>query len=296
MNNVLHNFFILLLMGCATNTVQDHSPQSSEVKIVEGTYMNRPHFLIQTESATYYYDRKGGGISRMIDRQGKDWIAFGKEPWDEYPASAASSFRGIPNLVFRSEDSGAGHPGHDQCQSKIIGDTAILTTSLSERWQWKWTFHPSHAELEVLRVDPHHPYWFLYEGTPGGVFDPQHQYIGTDIGGPWDTAWDYYAGDILYGQWRFVYLGHKQVDRVLFISQQDPDTLTDTFSYLGNSEKGNQAPNGMVVLGLGRAEGAKPLMQKPNVFTLGFIERKVENVEAHDSLKQQLKVLLSNKL
>ncbi|MEO0334631.1 MAG: hypothetical protein AAF223_23655, partial [Bacteroidota bacterium] len=83
----------------------------SPIQIDETIYEDRPHFVVQTASATYWYDQAGGGLSRLIDPEGNDWIAFKKDPLSEYPASAAAGFRGLPNFVFQSDDGGAGHPG-----------------------------------------------------------------------------------------------------------------------------------------------------------------------------------------
>jgi|GEM_PF-2541097 len=44
----------------------------SAVEISEGSYEDRTQFIVQTESATYYFDRAGGGFSRLIDRDGRD--------------------------------------------------------------------------------------------------------------------------------------------------------------------------------------------------------------------------------
>jgi len=244
------------------------TPQPLGVAIYEGTYEDRPHFIVHTSFATYYYDLAGGGLSRLLDPEGNDWVAFQREPWDRYPASAASAYRGLPNFVFRSADSGAGHPGHDQCRSEVQGDMAIVSRSLSGKWQWRWTFYPDHAKIEMLKTDPEHPYWFLYEGTPGGQFDPDHAYFGTDTGGPWDSTWDYYAGEELYGLWQSAYFGHDSATYELHITQQEPDSLPDTFGYLGNTEAGLSSPDGMVVFGFGRAKGAQPLMTGRNVFVV----------------------------
>ena len=114
----------------------------------------------------------------MIDKEGRDWISFKHQPWGEYPASAASAFRGIPNLVFQGDDGGAGHPGHEKCASYLEGNK-LVSESRSGRWKWSWEFFDSYAVLEVLKADPDQAYWFLYEGTPGGAYTPDSYYFGT---------------------------------------------------------------------------------------------------------------------
>ena len=154
------------------------------VEISEDIYAGTDHFVIKTKKVTYYLDKEGGGLSRMIDKQGNDWISFKKDPWNNYPESAASSYRGLPNLVFRSEDSGAGHPGHKKCYSFVVDKNTILTISKSGKWQWRWKFFKNYATITMEKVDHDHKYWFLYEGPIAGEFKPEFQYWGTNLGGP----------------------------------------------------------------------------------------------------------------
>lgn len=211
----------------STQPAYEQRPRAAVPSLREGFYAGRPHFVITTRSATYYYDKAGGGFSRIIDRQGNDWVSFRPEPWNEYPASAASSYRGLPNLVFGSEDGGAGHPGFDKCRSHQLGDDAIVTESLNGRWKWTWRFHADHARLSIERVDHRHPYWFLYEGTPGGRYQPQHYYFGTDQGkGPESDLPDLHQKSSHHGHYRWAYFGHKTVDRVFYVLQSSPDEKT----------------------------------------------------------------------
>lgn len=265
-----------------------------DVNITEGSYAGRPHFIVRTPSAVYYYDRAGGGLSRLIDPEGRDWIGFGIEPWDTYPASAASSYRGLPNLVYRSDDGGAGHPGHDMVRSEKLGENRIRSVSTSGRWQWTWHFFDDRARLEIERVDPDHAYWFLYEGAPGGVFEPSRQYFGTDSGGPRSDLPDYYAGNALRGTWRWAYFGHQEANHVLFVAQQEPDELADTFGYLGNTTAGLNAPDGMVVFGFGRREGAVPLLTRPHTFYVGLVPMRVRNPQAHERLASDIRRLMES--
>ncbi len=126
-------------------------PSHAQVMITEADYEGAPHFVIRTKAATYWYDRAGGGLSRMIDREGNDWISFRREPWGKTPDSAASAYRGIPNFVFGSEDGGAGHPGFTKCESHKIGDNAITTVSKSGKWRWTWTFAEDQRQIEQMR-------------------------------------------------------------------------------------------------------------------------------------------------
>ena len=265
------------------------------VRISEGTYEGAEHFIIRTKAATYYLDRRGGGLSRMIDRRGVDWIAFKREPWDKYPESAASSFRGLPNLVFGSNDSGAGHPGHEKCYSFRAGNNTIISISRSGKWQWRWTFYNKYVTLTVEKADPEHKYWFLYEGPAGGRFNPHASYWGSNMGGPRTEIYDYYHGQEVFANWWWVYFGDYVVKRILFIGMKKPDRYLDMISYLGNSEGGLSSEDGMVVFGFGRIDNAIPQLSELNtVFYFGFLKAKVKSPDIHDSIAKTITNLLKN--
>lgn len=266
--------------------------QISEIEIIDGIYENRPHFIIKSSTATYYYDKAGGGFSRLLDVDGIDWINYKTEPWDTYPASAASAYRGIPNVVFGSDDSGAGHPGHDKCMSIKLSNHTIFTESISGRWQWRWDFFEQYAQLTMLKIDSIQPYWFLYEGTPGGIFKPEDQYFGNNSGGPFTVTPDYYRGDKLFDHWQWFYVGAKNSDHTLIMLQLKCDDLSDTFSYLGNTDRGINADDGMVVFGFGRAEGARPQINSPQTFIIGFFPDAIINEKKHLQISQYIAGLL----
>jgi len=151
------------------------------ISFTTSTYEERNHYVVKTFAATYYLDMAGGGFSRIIDNQGNDWVGYKNNPWGKYPESAASAFRGVPNLVHGGSDSGAGHPGHDKCSSQLIGKNKILVKSLSGLWEWQYTFFDNYVILDVLKTDQNRTYWFLYEGTPGGLYDLENSLYGTNI-------------------------------------------------------------------------------------------------------------------
>ena len=87
------------------------------------------------------------------------------------------------------------------------------------------------------------------------------------------------------------YFGHRDVDRVLFVKQVEPDSLADTFGYLGNTKAGIDSPDGMVVFGFGREKEAQPLLQKPLSFKIGFWEEPVLDAAGHEAIGDYLEVL-----
>ncbi len=271
----------LLALTIATPRAQ------GEIRISQTTYEERPQFLIETAEATYYLDRAGGGFSRLIDRDGNDWISFHRDPLKQFPASAAAGYRGIPNLVFGSDnpDAGAGHPGFEQCTSEQDGPDAVVTHSLSGKWKWRWQFTDNHATLTMLKADEQFPYWFLYEGPVGGKWSPSTHYFGTSSGGPRREV----PGNQLklFERWQWVYFGDSTQSRVLLIAQRDTDQLDDTLWYLGNSDKGTDSDDGMIVFGFGRGDGTKPLLRGGNqAFRLGFVQwpNSQQNQPPHDTI------------
>lgn len=250
-------------------------------------------FRINLSNASLYYQKEAGGFSSILDRDGLDWVGFKKDTVQQYPDNAASEYRGLPNLVFGSDDSGAGHPGFEQCRSELISDNKIQTTSKSGKWQWTWTFYSDYAELLVEKSDPDHAYWFLYEGIPGGGYRPQKQYWGNNKEGPLRSIPDYYFGNARFDTWQWVYFGEDSVDRVFYILHVQQDELPDTFSYLGNTEEGVISPDGMVVFGFGRADNAMPLFTSPGQkFIMGFWENRINSPEDHEKLKESLERIL----
>jgi hypothetical protein len=257
-----------------------HNPEN-KVVISETEYEGRPHYRIGTEDITWYYDMSGGGFSRMIDREGRDWISFRMEPWGIYPDAAASSFRGIPNLVFGGSDDGAGHPGHDRCISREEGGR-IVTESKSTKWQWRWTFESDHARLQMEQTDPDRNYWFLYEGVPGGHFTPDSYYFGTSEHRPSDRLPDFYRGETASGNIRWIYAGDTNSQNTFYMIQCRPDSLEDVWGYLGSTEDGLESSDGMTVFGFGRNLQTEPLLSGSGEFVVGMYPGQIRTSDDHE--------------
>jgi len=265
----------------------------TSISIEEAMYEDRPQFVIRTTSATYWYDQAGGGLSRLIDLEGNDWINFKKDPLSEYPASAAAGFRGMPNFVFQSDDGGAGHPGFDQCISEVVDDNQIRTYSNSGKWQWTWTFHDTYATVTMEKVDAKHAYWFLYEGTPGGSYSPQDYYWGTDELGYQTELPDYFNEERATGNWQWAYFGSVTSQRTLLLGMQQLDSHADLLGFLGNTSDGLYSPDGMVVFGFGRQPGAIPLMTVVDkTFYISFLDQTVSSSEEHEALAVRIQQLI----
>jgi hypothetical protein len=263
------------------------SKKKSKIQYEETIYENKPHFIIKTKSITWYFDKEGGGFSRMIDKERNDWISFKREPWNEYPASAASAFRGIPNLVFKSDDGGAGHPGHEKCNSAIEGNK-IITKSKSGNWKWSWEFFDDYARLEILKTDPNQPYWFLYEGTPGGKYTPADYYFGTSKTPTTTELPDFYKGTNIFGNFQWIYCGSQKLENTFYMVHLQSDEETDMAGFLGNTTEGLNSPDGMTVFGFGRDEKGNPLLTGNQKFVVGFYPQKVSE---NDDLQKLTKYI-----
>ncbi len=263
------------------------------IEITEDNYAGAPHFIVKTKKATYYLDKEGGGLSRLIDIYGNDWINFKRYPWDIYPESASSSYRGIPNLVFESDDAGVGHPGRKKCYSFLVNENTILTISKSGKWQWRWVFYEHYASISIEKTDHESKYWFLYEGPIAGEFKPEHMYWGTNLGGPRREINDFYKGDKIFANWHWAYFGDDRVKQILFVAMVKPDRQIDALGFLGNSSKGVDSEDGIVVFGFGRLGNSQPQLTDPhNTFYIGFLKRKVKNESVHDSVAKDIANIL----
>ncbi len=268
-------FLLLLPLACK------YPKQLSKAHPLQITqHLNRPHFRISTPTANYLLDSASGGLSSMIDRSGRDWIAYRREPWNTYPPSAASAYRGMPNLVFRSNFDGAGHPGHDRAACAISGTDRITCTTPGGPWAWTYTFLPNHVRLDVTQVSPTDAFWFLYEGPAGGTWRPATTSFASNVEPPAYPQLNHFGGQQIVRPRRWMYFGLDGVDETLFVAQVQADTLPDHYSLLGNDSIGLASPNGMVVAGFGRAPGSTPLLRTPTSFVFGFLGRSAATREA----------------
>ena len=281
----------LALWGACRQNPQDAPatpPAPAAVATDRVEHVGRAHFRIRTPAATFLLDSASGGLSAMIDRDGNDWIGYRPEPWNQYPPSAASSYRGVPNLVFHSAFDGAGHPGHDRASTTMTSDTTATCETPGGPWAWTWRFRDDHAVLDVTAVSDTAGYWFLYEGPAGGTYEPRQTYMASDQSPPAYPQLDHYKGGEEVARRRWYYFGNDGVARVLYMRQHRADTLLDHYSLLGNDTVGIYSPDGMVVAGFGRAPMAQPVLRTPHRFTIGFVEGAGSSPGAYERIAARL--------
>jgi hypothetical protein len=166
------------LAGCASDpprpVFRETTVHVSEVTL----FGDMDCFRIETPTATYVYGKRGAGFASIIDRDGRDWIAYSPG------GKARGEYRGLPKCGqptkyfhcgygygqytndnwFRSQIT-LSSPAHAQIYSETRnGDSACL-----------WDFFNDRAILTLLRIGQP-TYWFLYEGAPGGELDVNNDY------------------------------------------------------------------------------------------------------------------------
>ena len=214
-------------------------------------YQEQESFKITTPSATYFYHKYGAGFASMIDQDGLDWLSY--RPW----GGSDGKYRGIPNLVYPE---GFFHPGGTALTSQIVTQGPLKLKLFSEtpdqKWVCAWEIYPAYARLTVLRID--HPYWFLYEGTPGGALNEANDYVVRSTGVRTPTS-DRWAEPLPEPRW--LYFGAGNISRVLYLIHHEVDGQID--SYWPMEEN-------MTVFGFGRLKLESYLEKTPACFTIGF--------------------------
>jgi hypothetical protein len=214
-------------------------------------------YQINTPSGVYYYQKIAAGFSSLLDRDGSDWIGY-------HPSGgSAGNYRGIPNLAPYGF-----HPGYDNSTSWLVDHGSLRATLYSrnknEEAACLWDIYSSYATLTVAAVGER-PYWFLYEGTPGGKFDPENDYI-VHADGRRRSAAELWDEALPEPEW--LYFGSGKIPRVLYLIHHERDEFTDSYWPM----EGN-----MTVFGFGRAPKGMPLTQymkaAPAHFTIGFSEQ-----------------------
>ncbi|MGC9343803.1 MAG: hypothetical protein ACP5E3_13950 [Bacteroidales bacterium] len=257
--------FLICLTAC--------KKENPAVFIEEINYNQTPHFKITTPNGTYYLEKQSGGFSSFADKHGTDWVQYRKSDSVTVPGSAASDFRGIPNLVHRGEQGGIGHPGFNKCNTEQLNDSTLISISHSGNYELKYIFSEQNVSVEITRADPSRNYWFLYEGPIAGRFQPETHLIFTNEGFHEEKP-AIAGGNYIKGNFEWICAGDQDYDQVLLIKHETPDSLIDVAMYMGASDKGNDSEDGMVVIGFGRDEKHMPLMkQATNLFILEFMDK-----------------------
>jgi len=226
---------------------------ANQVKVTDNVFdEGQRSFLINTDTANYYYQKIAGGFSSILDKNGNDWI-------NHHPTGgSAGSYRGIPNLV-PPWDGGYFHPGETTSVSTLLHKGPLKATIRSKtvngRWEIQWEFFPQFARMTVNRADK--TFWFLYEGTPGGRLDANDFVVRSDgtrtpYGSPWKR-------DLSTHEW--VYFSDTRVGKSIFLAHHEDDNAMDSY---------RQMENQMTVFGFGRDNLLSLIQPQSHHFTIGI--------------------------
>jgi FG-GAP-like repeat len=261
-----------LLRNDAKQVYTEDKTQAGKVRIVSTNNDGTPVFKIETPVASYFLQKEAGGLSSMIDNQGKDWIAWRDMGTDQYPASAAGDFRGIPNM---NNADGITHPGFMECNSTMLDDNAILVESKNGEWAYRWTFYDSYFKISVLKSPADKKFWCLYEGPIAGSFNPREQSWGTNKDGLRKDKPDFNTGEGITENIDFAFFGANKGKNLLYMTtSQDGDGLPDSFGWMGDTLKAIPR-NGMVVFGFGRGKNSSAHFDRPTSFYFGFLQQNI---------------------
>ena len=209
----------------------------STIRVSElADYQGEAAWRIDTPAAGYVFHKHSAGFASLLDPAGADWIRF--RPGD----GSAGEYRGIPNL---GREQGAFHPGRPGgCRSWIesqAADAVVIRSATDDGlWATAWTVSANRADLVVERTG--HPYWFLYEGTPGGDYDENEAYL-IDSGGKRRSCADRWERRLPEPRW--LYFATRRSAYALLIADRT-ERPADTVDSYWSMERN------MTVFGFGR--------------------------------------------
>ena len=249
--NATRHFRVSFRQAGKTFTARKVRPRIEVVKDYE--HQGLDSFRIVTPSAWWYYHKQGAGFAGLWDANGNDWIGYRPK------GGSAGHYRGIPNLVHPE---GYFHPGGAKCTSTLLADgplkAIIQSRSKDGKWACRWDITDAWARLTVLKAA--HPYWFLYEGTPGGKLDTSRQFC-VRCDGMRTPAAQRWTSDLPGDEW--VYFADAKLRRALVLVHHHRDEHVDSYWPMQNN---------MTVFGFGRKGLTKHMTQVPAQFTVGFCE------------------------
>lgn len=154
------------------------------ISVEETHEQGQASYRIRTPASTWVYHLEGAGFCSLFDPKGHDWISYRPE------GGADGPYRGIPNAVFRGAQAPNCHfhPGHSGTRGSTTAislempDRVVVeSTSVGGLWSSRWDIRPDCGIFEITKQPEEDPgYWFLYEGTPGGRFDPSDLCLHAD--------------------------------------------------------------------------------------------------------------------
>ena len=221
-----------------------------------------PAFKIQTDRATYFLEKTGGGLSSLIDRDGKDWLGFNPQPGSK----ASGEYRGFPNAVHHQRGSYF-HAKNAHCDpmktevEKVDSHyVSIKVESKTGHWAGRYEFFPTHCTFTMIRVPKDSQYWVLYEGVPGGQLNLSDWWMTSAIKSPQPISRKH-EKDIPSPEW--MAFGDAGGKRSIVLFHHEDDDYPDTHY---------QMKNKMTVFGFGRRQLEAFHCRSGQRFSIGLVE------------------------
>ena len=251
-------FFILMFNIQCTNRQQITFIENSK----DASAGDLDCYKIETPSATYFLEKKGLGLSSLIDKEGNDWVSFNPEKG----TGAGGEYRGFPNAVFKQDGSffhplnAATEPSTSEVITVNSDKVSIAGKSGNGTWECRWDFYMTHCTFTMTKMPDGYNYWILYEGTPGGTYDDSDWWMTSAIKEKMPITTNH-EGDIAGPEW--IAFGNSLIARSIFLLNHQDDDLTDRFY---------QMKKKMTVFGFGRKGIKSYLNTVPHSFSIGILE------------------------
>ncbi len=261
MSNFKRTFGVLAALGLAAGcTPSETAPTVRLSQGVDESAGGDVAFIVTTETATYFLEKSGGGLSSMLDKDGIDWLGFNKTPGSAHKGE----YRGFPNAIHKQDGNyfHAMNAGTDPSTAVVEIETPdhvrIVVTSENQKWEGHYDFYPDRLDFTMARVSPGYKYWVQYEGVPGGEMDrSDFRYSSADS--ERHLIDEEFIGDLPGPEW--MAFGDENSPRMIYMLQhKDDDQPND---YVSRPD--------MTVLGFGRRNKDK-FLTEPQRFSIGFIE------------------------
>jgi hypothetical protein len=231
------------------------SARPTPLRLVLTAYdVDQAAYRVTTPQADYLYQIEGASFSSLHDRDGADWLGYGtgEGPFGKH--------RGLPNM---GHPAAYMHPGSEKSTTRLETAGPVTVSLYSEskdgNWAGRWEIHPDHAVMTVLKT--HEPYWFLYEGTPGGTVEPETDYWIRADGSTGNLLqfWRYHAMD---ADWVAFADGAKE--RSILLVHEVNDSNENSYWLMKRA---------MTVFGFGRGEKqSKTITETPRRFYVSLVE------------------------
>ena len=263
---------LLIFISACTNETEQ------KVSLTHGTDESAggdTTYIITTPAATYFLEKKGGGLSSMLDKDGVDWLGFHKKEGSAHKGE----YRGFPNAIHKQDGNyfhamnAKTNPSSSVVNLESKEHVRIIFTSENKKWEGQWDFYPDRCDFTMSKISEGYKYWVQYEGVPNGEMDSTDYWFSSANNNK-HTITEPQVGDLPAPEW--MAFGDANSPRVLYILHHEDDNFPD--NYVSRPD--------MTVLGFGR-ENKDKYLTAVQTFSIGFVES-IEYFEINQSIKKVL--------